>query len=449
MPGTEEDGAGLVEYYASWLDYRRWYLRLPGVQAAVRRHGQLAGSIASGVADIDTGVALTDRHLFRIASHSKTLTSTVILQLAEEGRLRLDDRVADHVPELASSPVGSRLLRELLSHGGGVIRDSEDGDFWQLFRDFPDRAQLIDVATADSATTLERNEHWKYSNIAYGLLGLVIEAVTGETFALQVASRLAGKLGVADLGGEYAPERASDYASGHGGLFATRTRSVLPLGATGALAAATGAYATAETLTAVYSALLPGQSVLLNADSQRVQRHPHWQVKGEESQYGLGLFLDRVAERDLFGHTGGYPGHATATFADPKSGWVVSALTNAIDGAAWSLGAAFFKLAGMAAKGEHSPAGADAARFTGRFVNLWGVADIALIGGRLWLLDPSEELPGDEPIPLEVVDDATLRVTGGRGGGSLGELMRYTFDEQGAIATVKADTSMRPFAVPD
>jgi CubicO group peptidase (beta-lactamase class C family) len=449
MAGMTETWADLIDYYPSWLAYRRWYLRIPGVQYAVRRQGELVSAGAIGVSNIDTGEQLTSDHLFRVASHSKTLAAVLVLQLAEQGSLRLDDTLGQHVPELAGSPVADRTLSELLTHSGGVIRDSEDGDFWQSVKPFPGRADLIAIAQAASSATIARNEHFKYSNIGYGLLGLVIEAVTGDSYAQRVHDHIATPLGLTDLGGEYEPERAADYAAPHSGLTAARDRTVLEHVDTRALAAATGCYATAKDLTAFFSALMPGEHTLLNADSQRVQRHWHWQIKQGERHYGHGMSLDRVAETDLFGHTGGYPGHITASFADAKGGWVVSTFTNAIDGAASQLGAGFFHLRNLARRAEHDTSADSAVRFTGRFASLWGVQDVIRLDGRLFAVDPTAPEPADEAAGLEVVDDHSLRIVGGRGGNSYGELMRYEFGPDG-IVSVRGDSgcSLTPFELP-
>ena len=144
-------GQDVLDYYRSWLDYRRWYLRVPGVQVCVTEDGSRRLSAAFGNADEPAGTPLTERHLFRVASHSKTFTAVVLLRLAARGLLRLDDPVSEHVSELAGSAVANITLRELLGHGGGVIRDSEDGDFWQLFRPYPDRAELLKSLTVAAA----------------------------------------------------------------------------------------------------------------------------------------------------------------------------------------------------------------------------------------------------------------------------------------------------------
>jgi CubicO group peptidase (beta-lactamase class C family) len=442
--------ADLLDYYPAWVAYRQWYQRIPGVQIALRRDGDLVLSQAFGASNLETGEALTARHLFRIASHSKTFTAVAILRLVEAGALRLDDPVAAHLPELTDTAVADRTISELLTHSGGVIRDSQDGDFWQLYRAFPDRDELLALASRPSAAVIDRNDHFKYSNIAFGLLGQIIEVAAGQSFADYVRTEIADPLGLEDTGAEFDPSRAADYAAGHSSLLTTRQRQIIPHVDTQALAAATGCYATATDLTGFFTALLPGDTRLLNADSQRQQRHRHWDIKAGEQGYGLGVFLDKIADTDLFGHTGGYPGHITCTYANPADRWVLSVLTNAIDGGASPLAAAYVHLLSLGRSAHHATTDPDATRFTGRFAWLWGLLDVVRIDGRLFALDPSDPNPAEDAAALEVIDNSTLKIVGGRGGNSYGELMTYQFEDDGSVRSVRGDSamSMTPFRTP-
>jgi CubicO group peptidase (beta-lactamase class C family) len=127
----------------SWLDYQRRYLRTPGVQAAIRVGDELVLSTALGHSDEVAGTPLRTDHLFRIASHSKTFTATSILQLVEQGKVRLDDPIEQYVAELSGSALGPVTVRELLGHQGGVIRDGVDKDYWQLMDPFPVRGSGV------------------------------------------------------------------------------------------------------------------------------------------------------------------------------------------------------------------------------------------------------------------------------------------------------------------
>jgi D-alanyl-D-alanine carboxypeptidase len=442
-------GQDTLDYYRSWLGYRRWFLRIPGVQACVAEDGVPRLSAALGTADEPAGLPLTERHLFRIASHSKTFTAVLVLRLVEQGRLRLDDPVAARVPRLVGSALAEITLRELLSHGSGVIRDSEDGDFWQLQRPYPDRDELLRITADPSAAVLPRHERFKYSNIAYGLLGLVIEQVTGASFAEAIQQQILDPLGLSDIGPEFTTERRDEFAAGHSSLLYATERRVIDHVDTAALAPATGFFATATDLVRFYSALLPGDDRLLSEDSLRQLRHRMWDVKQAESGYALGVSLNRVGEHELFGHGGGFPGHITRTLACPKRRTVASVLTNAIDGPAEPLAMALFHLMDLAASATHQPA-PDGARFAGRFSTLWGVQDVALLDGRLFALNPMLVNPSDDPVALEVVDDSRLKMVSGPGSASIGESMHYDFAPDGTIRTVRGGSgmTMRPWELP-
>jgi hypothetical protein len=96
----------------------------------------------------------------------------------------------------------------------------------------------------------------------------------------------------------------------------------------------------------------------------------------------------------------------------------------------------------------------DLSRFTGRFANLWGVYDIALLGGRLYVLDPAGGDPTAEAITLEPDGDTALRVTNGSGYGGYGENYRFTFGADGQIESVRVANGLishpiEQFSLPD
>ena len=161
---------------------------------------------------------------------------------------------------------------------------------------------------------------------------------------------------------------------------------------------------------------------LLDASSRRQMQHAGWEVEGAPGEaYGLGLGVTTVGERRLVGHGGGWPGHITRSLLDPVSGLAVSVLTNAIDGPAQELALGAVRLLDLAAsppEGTEPLTGdalATARAATGRWATLWGVQDVALLGGRLVLLTPTLADPTSSVQELEVVDEGTLRVVSGPG----------------------------------
>ncbi len=429
----------LVDWYGGWLDHRRQTLQVPGVQVAVRWRGELLLSAAYGSAELSGPTPLSTSHLFRIASHSKTFTAVAVMQLMQSGALRLDDTVGRWLPSLmdAAPDVAARTLRQLLSHGGGIIRDGHDGDHWILGHPFPDPEQLLAIAS-DEAAVLPSDSAFKYSNIAYGLLGLVIAAASGSTYQDYVVEHIVSRLGLADTGPEYDPARAGEYAAGYTARSLGRRLAVEHVD-TAALAAATGFFATAADLTAYFSAHLPGDDRLLGEGAKRAMRRQEWAV--DDGGYGLGLILSTIGGRSLFGHSGGYPGHITRSLVDPEDGLVVSVLTNAVDGPAAEFADAFFTMLALAtdpaAERPTPPAGVDPTRFTGRFASLWGVTDIVWLGGRLLSLHPDQADPAKDATPLAVRDEATLVVTQRSGYGSPGELAHGHFAADGTLDSLR------------
>lgn len=460
---TSSDGStptirAAAGYLRSWIEAQAAHRRVPGVQVAVRSGGELVLSAAVGVADAGTGTPLTTAHLFHVASHSKTFTATAVMQLVDAGRMRLDDPIGRHVPELAAggSPLARATVRELLGHQSGVARDGGHADFWQLETPFPDRADLV-AEVLDGGAVHGRNEHFKYSNVGYALVGLAVEAVTGAPFAEHVRSAVLEPLGLARTGADHEPARAGEYAAGHTALLlGEQTRLVLGSARTGAYAPATGFWSTAEELSAfAEAALVLGDERLLSADAQRVMQRVESVVTAygtEVGRYGLGVALTTVGERQLVGHGGGWPGHLTSTLADPRTGLVVSVLTNAIDGPADDLVHGLVKLADAALRPRATvpapPAGAPPpSSFTGRFAGLWGVLDVVELGGRLVLVRPTapDPLPGMEE--LEIVDDGTLRVAPEPGFGAAGELVHVARDAGGSVVSLRlAGVTHRPMA---
>lgn len=214
---------------------------------------------------------------------------------------------------------------------------------------------------------------------------------------------------------------------------------------TRAMAPATGFHSTAEELTAYGAAHYLGDERLLSDDSKRLMQRLESVVTAygsEVGRYGVGMALMTVGERQLVGHSGGYPGHSTQTLIDPVARLVVSVLTNAVDGPAEDLTVGRIKLIDVALEPRVKPAPAPPgappqASFTGRFASLWGVLDVADLGGRLVLVRPTIPNPLPTVEELEVVDTWTLRVAAQPGFGAAGELVPLERDADGRVVSLR------------
>lgn len=171
----------------------------PNVSAsvAVMIDGQVVHRDAFGdrIADGDDPVDTFDR--FRIASISKTITAIVALQLVESGELTLDgpigDVIIDHLAvEDYDSDVPSTTLRELLSHTSGM--PTHDQTFFAL-----GATSCVDAAAQGITRSVASGTGFRYSNMNFCVLGVLIEAVTGKTYERVVYERLLTPLGISGM----------------------------------------------------------------------------------------------------------------------------------------------------------------------------------------------------------------------------------------------------------
>ncbi len=153
--------------------------QVPGLALGIIQDGQWFAE-GFGVTSIANPLPVTTDTTFQIGSTSKTVTATVIMMLAEQGKLELDEKVKTYLPnlELQDSDVAARVtVRHLLNHtagwAGDLFVDTGDGNdalglYVQKMRDLPQLTPLGEV--------------WHYNNAAFGLAGRVVEVVTGKTF---------------------------------------------------------------------------------------------------------------------------------------------------------------------------------------------------------------------------------------------------------------------------
>ena len=447
-----------LAYVDAWLDYRVWKLRAPGAQVAVWFDGSMQFGKAYGVSNLDTSEALTTAHLFRIASHSKTFTATAVMQLVEAGKLRLDDTAGAWIPELAEagSPLAECTVRELVSHSAGVIRDGVDSTYWMHSRPFPNEAELLELALREGVAR-QPQATFKYSNIGFSLLGLIIGKAAGGAYNDYTQTAIIEKLGLRNTGPELDAARLSEYAGGHSSLSSWTERQVIPHIDTHAMAAATGFYSTAEDMAQFASAHFFGDTRLIGDRSKNEMQRPVWtglDPEAPQDGYGYGTIVRDYDGHRMVGHSGGYPGHITRTMWDPHEGLAISVLTNAVDGPAEELAAGILKIldkarevapklplsSGLVNSATITPPAApdkeiNLGSFTGRFAALWGVTDVFILGGKLLASSP-EPSPVAQPSELAIIDANTLRIMSGSPYGSVGERFRYERDAAGKIISL-------------
>jgi len=153
--------------------------------------------VAKGEADIETGEPMRTGDIFRIGSITKTFVATVVLTLADDGMLNLDDRLSEYYPGF---PMADEItVRMLLNHTSGIFSwDEVEGIFEEIYRN-PDAGWTVEgmiQLAAGRPFYFDPGTGQHYSNINYFLLGTIIEEVTGQTLQKAIEERVTEPLGL-------------------------------------------------------------------------------------------------------------------------------------------------------------------------------------------------------------------------------------------------------------
>jgi CubicO group peptidase (beta-lactamase class C family) len=426
-----------VGYGRRWIEFQLRLSQQPGCAVAIAHRGKLVAEYAFGHADLDTAEKLTPRHRFRIASHSKSFTAAGIMKLRERRKLRLDDPVGQHVKGLHRQVAGTTIA-QLLSHGAGLARDGGDAGYFADRRTYLDRNELMAALQAPPA--IEPSSRFKYSNHGFGLLGLVIEAITGEPYAAWIDREVVAAAGLRETSSDMPAKGrgAAPLAHGHSMALPASRRFVIPGdNPTHALAAATGFVSTAGDVARFFAQLAPNaKRSLLSAGSRRemtrkLWRNPHASLEG---YYGLGLMSGNTGGWDWFGHTGAFQGYISKTAVIPARDLAVTVLTNAIDGLAviWIDGIIRI-LRAFATRGAPSRRVRD---WDGRWWGLWGATDLVPIGNRVIVASPALLNPLLDATEIEVTGRDAGRIVLAPGFRSYGEAVRRTRTKAGTITDI-------------
>ena len=307
--------------------------RVPGLYAGVVRGGGFVWQEGIGAADLgNPDVPPGPDDQFLVASNTKTFTAVLVMQLRDEGRLRLEDTLDALLPEVRHPDL---TVRQCLAHVSGMQREPV-GDVWDTLQN-PDREELL--AGFNEAERVHRPDHlWHYSNLVFSMLGEVVARLDGRGWydalrarilqPLEMSRTTLGTTGRA-VSGYYVPPWTD----------VPVPEPVLDLKA---LAPCAGLASTPADMARWSSFVADPVAEVLSADTLEEMCEPQVVVDRQRwtAAFGLGFSLVRSGNRVYVGHTGGMPGHITGLFTHRASGTGGLALmssTSAPDPAAFAV----------------------------------------------------------------------------------------------------------------
>ena len=317
----------------------------PGATIAIARHGKLALSQTFGQARIGTDA--TDETLWLMFSQTKPVTTAVIWQLVERGKLAFDDRIADHVPEFARHGKGDITLYQVLTHQGGYPSSRVTPEAWA------DHAVLRQQVCDFTLEWTPGSRMHYHGESAHWTAAVVIEAVTGRDYRDVIREQLLEPIGLRDLivG---VPEAVQGRCVDMHELLDGRQTPSDEWNSAACRAAGRpggGGYTTASALTAFYQMLLAGGTLngtrvlaprtiayaTKNHTGDRVDRS-----QGVPMHRGIGVYLrgetaigwmtGTLAPASTYGHGGA---GSSISWADPESGLSFTYIQNSRRDGPW------------------------------------------------------------------------------------------------------------------
>jgi CubicO group peptidase (beta-lactamase class C family) len=294
----------------------------PGAAVIVIQDGKPVLRKGYGLAEVELGVPIRPDMVFRVGSVTKEFTSACILMLAEKGRLRLDDDIARYLP---AYPAGGRkiTIEQLLTHTSGIHSYTDMPAWRDRMREDWTLAQLVDFFDGEPFD-FEPGVKWHYDNSGYVLLGLILEKVTGKTYADVVAEMIFRPLGMKDTrygdDAPIVPGRVSGYQKTPDGIRNAPFLSMTQPYAAGAIVS------TADDLARWQAALDAGK--ILTPASRRKMWTPVTLPDGTSTRYGYGWIIWSYEGHPVVEHGGGINGFQTANMRFPDDRLYVAVLSN-------------------------------------------------------------------------------------------------------------------------
>ena len=315
-----------------WLKFQTYSKEIPSVSVGIYFEDEVLFTNSYGYANLEEKKLATPQTMYRIASHSKLFTSTIIMKLYENGLLSIDDKVSKYLPWLPLE-TGEIRIRHLLTHSSGLTRDSRFGQWFH--NNFPSKDDFI-KAVNDENKIFEPNSFFKYSNIGFTLLGFIIETVTSQSFDQNITN-LTKELNLQNTISDYSDEFIENHAIGYSRKLPHEPRTAFPQVPANSMSSATGLSSTVNDLLKFYQAHFLGNNKLFSDTYKRDMQQIHYVDSKKGIKWGFGFSHMNISKIPFIGHGGGYPGFITRSGFNQDKNLILVVLTNAIDGPALDL----------------------------------------------------------------------------------------------------------------
>lgn len=296
--------------------------RAPSASFAVIRGNDTLAYGAHGLANVDAWRAPTATTIYEIGSITKQFTSSAIMKLVEQGRVKLDDDLSKYVPQFPLH--GNKVsIRQLLNHTSGIHSYTSSPGWAKTWNDVLSPDAIVNFVAADTFD-FAPGTAYRYNNTGYVLLGMVIEKASGQKYANYLDAQFFRPLGLKQT--SYCKSKTSDpafalgYSKGASGTVRAQFLDLSHPFAAGALCSTVGDFVKWQRALAGGKVVSPASYALMStADTLN---------SGRKINYGFGLVPGMFNGHKTVSHTGGIPGFATAETYVPDDSLSIVVFTN-------------------------------------------------------------------------------------------------------------------------
>ena len=288
---------------------------VPCVAVGIVRDGGLVDFLSFGQSDIESGAVPTAKSIARVASVTKTFTATAIMQMRDASLLALDDPLLLYIPEFTiaqavAGPLEGVTIRRMLTHHSGLSTEHPDLD-WNA-PDFPTTEHLMD-SLEKIQVVIPQDSQWKYSNLAYALLGEVVSRLSGKPYTEYVHSEIIGPVGLANTAFDLSPEQEKLKMTGYSpALPGEQGFRIAPNGHLKGFTSAGQLHSNIEDLAKwIGFQLGEGLGPVLSQGSRKEMHRPNYVGDDWSWGQGLGWRATRLGERVYLNHGGALHGFST------------------------------------------------------------------------------------------------------------------------------------------
>ena len=407
-----------------WMDAEQAYDGIPGASLAVVHDQELVFAKGYGYAHVEREEPATASTMYSICSISKLFTSIGIMQLRDQGQLRVDDPVAKHLDwfeiEDTYPEAGPVTIEGLLTHTSGLPREAGFPYWTGPDYPFPTHEQIVE-RISDQSMLYPVRTYYQYSNLALTLAGEIVSELSGHSYDEYIRGQVLDPLGMTstytDLDDRFKGNRL---ASGYSARGRDGNRKLVPDYSIRGISPAAGFISTVEDLGKFASwqfrALEGEDDGVLNRNTLREMHRVHWLEPDGQTTYGLGFSVWQSDGATFVGHGGSCPGYRSHLLLRPQDKVATAFMTNGqgvnsrqFARTAFDIMAPAIRKAAKDPDGENQP-DHSLERFTGSYERpLGGESAVLIWEGDLHVLSLPTNNPLQSLTRLRHVENDTFR----------------------------------------